>query len=88
MVDSVLFAREELDDVESEMAGLLMTEKPKAIPVKLHADVVKLARIAAAYRGGTMTNLLSDYLRPILTKIVEEEASKQMKHPKGEGGPK
>jgi hypothetical protein len=60
----------------------------KLSPVKIREDVLKLARIAAAYRGETMTDMLSDILRPILEKIIEEEVAKQMKPPKGKGGPK
>jgi hypothetical protein len=60
----------------------------KLSPVKLHADAIKLARIASAYRGQTMTDMLSDILRPILEEIIAEEVIKQVKPPKGKGGPK
>ena len=63
------------------MQGLLdqaMTdEKPKTLSVKLHIDVIESARIVAAYRGDTMTELLSDILRPVLGKLESEEIAKR-----------
>lgn len=50
--------------------------KRQTIPVKLHDDVVESARIVSAINGRTMTDLLSDILRPVLkdmeTKLLAE----------------
>ena len=46
------------------MAG----EKPKTLSIKLSADVVESARVVAALRGVSMTDMLSDYLRPTLVQ--------------------
>jgi hypothetical protein len=47
--------------------------------VKLEGDVVESARIVAAYKGGTITALLSDILRPILAEMERDEAAKRAK---------
>jgi hypothetical protein len=54
-------------------------EKPKTLSVKLNMDVVESARIVAAYRGETITDLLSDILRPILDRMEHEEVAKRAK---------
>jgi hypothetical protein len=68
--------------LERAMAG----EKAKTLSVKLHEDVVESARIIAAYQGGTMTDLLSDILRPILAKLEREEVAKRTKESRGAKG--
>jgi hypothetical protein len=72
--------------MSSGMAG----EKAKTLSVKLEMDVVESARIVAAYRGKTITEMLSEILRPILAKMEHDEASKRqrqtMKKEKTEGG--
>jgi hypothetical protein len=45
---------------------------PATLSVKLHMDVVKSARIIVAERGGTLTDLLSNMLRPQLFDIERE----------------
>jgi hypothetical protein len=59
--------------MELPMAG----EKPKTSSVKLHFDVVESARIVSAYRGETITDMLSDLLRPMLAKMEQEETVKR-----------
>jgi hypothetical protein len=61
--------------LESPMA----TEKPKTLSVKLHMDVIESARIVAAYRGDSMTDMLSDILRPILAEMEREETTRRAK---------
>jgi hypothetical protein len=78
--------RREIDDVatgllDEPMAG----EKPKTLAAKLHMDVIESARIVAAYRGETITDLLSDILRPVLARMEQEEVSKRTKAAKRKG---
>lgn len=52
-------------------------EKAKTLSVKLHTDVIEAARIVAAYRNETMTDMLSDLLRPVLARMEREEVAKR-----------
>jgi hypothetical protein len=52
-------------------------KEPKTLSVRLHMDVIKSARIIAAYQGVQMTDLLSDILRPILARIEKQEVDKR-----------
>lgn len=61
------------------MDSVMADEKPKTLSVKLEMDVIESARIVAAYRGETMTEMLSAILRPILIKMEQEEAAKRLK---------
>jgi hypothetical protein len=54
-------------------------DKSKTLSAKLHVDVIESARIVAAYRGETITDMLSDLLRPILIKMEQEEVAKRSK---------
>lgn len=65
-------------------------EKKKAptIPVKLHDDVVASARIISALDGVTMTDLLSDILRPILGKMEREGLARRSAAIQAEGKPR
>jgi hypothetical protein len=62
------------------------SEAPETSSVKLHIDVVESARIVVAYRGGTMTDMLSDILRPILAKMEREAVAKRSKGDQGAKG--
>jgi hypothetical protein len=57
----------------------MATEKPRTISVKLELDVVESARIVSAYRGESMTELVSRILRSILAKMEQEETTKRAK---------
>jgi hypothetical protein len=62
------------------MSELTMTrEKPKTMSIKLPMDVIEAARIVSAYRGGSMTDLLGEILRPALAKMEQEEIVKRTK---------
>ena len=61
------------------MERVMADEKPKTLSVKLEMDVIESARIVAAYRNETMTEMLSAILRPILAKMEREEANKRRK---------
>jgi hypothetical protein len=64
----------------------MVSEKPKALSVKLHMDIVESARIVTAYRNESMTDMLSNLLRPILAKMEQEEVAKRRNPPKAKGG--
>jgi hypothetical protein len=59
--------------------GPMADDKPKTLSVKLPMDVVESARVAAACRNVSMTDMLGDILRPIITKIEQEEIAKRTK---------
>jgi hypothetical protein len=60
---------------------IMSTEKPKpdVQSVKLKLDVIQSARIVASCRGASITELLSDILRPIVAKMEREEMTKRLK---------
>lgn len=60
-------------------------EASKTLSVKLHADVVKAARIVSSYRDEAMTDMLSGILRPILARMEDEEVAKRGRASKGKG---
>ncbi len=57
----------------------MATEKPKTMSIKIPMDVIESARIVSAYRGGSMTELMGDILRPALAKMEQEEIAKRIK---------
>jgi hypothetical protein len=59
--------------LEIPMAG----EKLKVMSVKITIDVIESARIVSAYTGETMTDLMSNILRPVLAKMEQEEIAKR-----------
>ena len=69
------------------MGEQMATEKPKTLSVKLEMDVVESARIVAAYRGETITEMVSQILRPVLARMEQEEAAKRQR-PRGKKGTK
>ena len=56
--------------LESPMA------KRNDVPVKVDADVIRVAKIAAAYKGISLAEYLSETLRPIVSRDVESEHAK------------
>jgi hypothetical protein len=73
---------------EATLDPQMADEKPKTLSVKLPFDVIEMARIVAACRNETMTDLLGNTLRPLLEKMQREEFAKRTKIPKGKGEPK
>jgi hypothetical protein len=63
-------------------------EKPKTLSVKLRIQAIETARIVAAYRNETLTDLISDIVEPILARMEKEEVAKRNKPSKGKGEPK
>jgi hypothetical protein len=53
--------------------------KRDASSVKLHSDVVQSARVVAALRGVTITDLVSDMIRDELVKMEAAEIAKRAK---------
>jgi hypothetical protein len=60
----------------------------ETLSVKLHTDVIEAARIVGADRNESMTDMLSDILRPILARMEQEEVSRRTRPAKVKGGPK
>jgi hypothetical protein len=58
------------------------------VAVKLDAEVVRVARIVAAYRNIPMAEYLSEILRPIVNRDLDDEAKKQGKPGSGPARPK
>jgi len=60
--------------------------KGGTLSVRLRAETVETARIVSAYRGEIMTDMLSDILQPILTRMESQEVAKRAKgNPKPKG---
>jgi hypothetical protein len=59
--------------------------KRNDIPVKLDAEVVRVARIAAAYKEMSLAEYLSERLRPLVAQDVDDEHGKRMKKPAKKG---
>lgn len=75
--------------MQTEILEYLMTEKPRTLSVKLDMDVVESARIVAAYHPyKTMSDLLSEILRPILTRMEHEAVEDRAKRPRRAKGQK
>jgi hypothetical protein len=70
---------------ETTLDPPMADDKPKTLSVKLPIDVIEMARIVAACRNETMTELLGDTLRPLLEKMQREEFAKRSKPPKSKG---
>jgi hypothetical protein len=52
-------------------------EKSKTLSIKLATDVVESARVVAALRGVSMTDMLSDLIRPTLQEWENEEIQRR-----------
>jgi hypothetical protein len=59
--------------------------KRNDVTVKVDADVIRDAKLVAVYRGTSVAELLSDILRPIVAKLLEEEQEKSRKAPVRKG---
>lgn len=68
------------------MDAPMTDEKSRSLSVKLHIDVIESARIVSAYRNESMTDMLSNLLRPALARMEQEEMAKRSGRPKGKGG--
>jgi hypothetical protein len=51
--------------------------KRNDVPVKLDAEVVRVAKIAAAYKDMSLAEYLSERLRPLVSQDVEQEHAKK-----------
>ena len=69
--------------IEATLERPMADKKPATLSVKLHMDVIESARIVAALRGITMTDLISDMVRDELARMESEEIAKRSKAPKG-----
>lgn len=53
--------------------------KIENLSVKMPVDVLDTARVVAALRGETITDVLANILRPALAKLEREELAKRAK---------
>jgi hypothetical protein len=51
--------------------------KRNDVPVKVDAEVVRVAKIAAAYKDMTLAEYISERLRPLVAEDVEHEHAKR-----------
>jgi hypothetical protein len=72
-------------------AERLMVKRNDAT-AKIDTDVLKMVRLVAEYRGITAAEYLTEIVRPIVEKDLEQEMKNfrlpSPKPPKGKGGPK
>ena len=54
-------------------------KKPATLSVKLRMSVIESARVVAALRGVTMTDLISDMIESDLKRMEQEEIDKRAK---------
>jgi hypothetical protein len=59
------------------LADRPMTTKRNDVPVKIDADVVRVAKIAAAYKDMSLAEYISERLRPLVAEDVDREHSKR-----------
>ncbi len=74
-----------LADPLDEVAEQTVAEPGKYISVRLSLDVVKDARLAAAFAGKSLSEYISEALRPIAKRDVERgiaERERRSKPPK------
>ena len=57
--------------------------KRNDVPVKVDADVIRVAKIAAAYKGLSLADYISETLRPIVSRDVESEHARMAGAKKG-----
>lgn len=57
----------------------MASDKQQTQSIKIEMDVVESARIVAAFRGISMTELVGSILRPALAKLEQEEMAKRTK---------
>ncbi len=58
------------------VAGEPMTKR-NDVPVKVDAEVIRIAKIAAAYKDMSLAEYISERLRPLVAEDVEREHAKQ-----------
>lgn len=61
----------------------LLVERPMArrndVAVKIDAEVVRKARIVAAYKGLALAEYVSELMRPLVERDLEHEQEKERK---------
>lgn len=58
------------------VADRTMTKR-NDVPVKIDAEVIRVAKIAAAYKDMSLAHYLSERLRPLVSQDVEQEHAKK-----------
>ena len=73
------------------MVAVADAERPMTkrndVPVKMDAEVVRVAKIAAAYKDMSLAEYISERLRPLASEDVEQEHAKRP-HMPAKGKPK
>jgi hypothetical protein len=75
-----------LVSVNPELVEAMDSEPSGCSAVRIRSDVAAKARIAASYEGESITDLLSNLLDPLLTKLINDghaRISKMSPGPKG-----
>jgi hypothetical protein len=65
--------------LEPQTMAAQSPKPPDTQSVKLKMDVIESARIVASCRRESITDLLSDILRPIVQKMEREEMTRRLK---------
>ena len=65
--------------LEPQTMTMTNPKTPDTQSVKLKLDVIQSARIVASCRGVSITDLLSDMIRPIVSKMERGEMQKRLK---------
>ena len=60
--------------------------KRNDVSVKVDADVVEACRLAATYQGKSLAEYLSETLKPIAERDIEEGHARRKAPPKSKGG--
>lgn len=61
----------------TEQVPSVARQKRNDVPVKLDAEVTRIARIVAAYEGMHLAEYLSERLRPLVVKDLERWQKKE-----------
>jgi hypothetical protein len=73
------------ETMTTELDQRPMTRRNDA-PVKIDVQVLADARIAAAYKGLSLAEYLSEALRPIVLRDMEEGHAQRVRQPKPKSG--
>ncbi len=68
-------------ELDRPMAKKKLVNSRPSTSVKLHDDVLEMGRIIASLKKVTITDLISDTLRPLFEEMQQEEATKLIRKP-------
>lgn len=58
-------------------AGVVPPERPTDVPVKMDSEVVRKAKIVAAFRGQSLAEFLSDTMGKIVDDLIDEAYARE-----------